>query len=341
MSTSIGSPRPRPRVVLGSTLLMAVVLALLLASCEPGQRRSGPLQQGQAGEPRPTPSSAGSVAAIPAGRSSQTLTVGGVERTVNLYRPVGLVEPAPLVVMLHGGYGNGIQAETSYHWDRVADSGRFLVAFPDGTNHSWNAGGQCCGPAAASGVDDVAFLSEMVTALRGQIAVDPRRVFVAGISNGGAMAYRMACETDLFAGVGAVSTTMLVDCPDPAQASVLHIHGVQDTAIRYDGAPGEPYSRRNAGIDGPPVPEVHAAWRSHDDCSAPQVTVAGVLTTSAARCPAGRAVELITIDGAGHQWPGGDPNTLAQRLGAATPSTALDATARIWDFFAAHPAPAG
>jgi polyhydroxybutyrate depolymerase len=65
-----------------------------------------------------------------------------------------------------------------------------------------------------------------------------------------------------------------------------------------------------------------------------------VVTTSTARCPAGRTVELITIAGAGHQWPGSVPDPLAQRLlGLDPPSTALNATQVIWRFFAAHPRP--
>ncbi|KPM54452.1 hypothetical protein ACG83_18465 [Frankia sp. R43] len=258
---------------------------------------------------------------------------------VHLYRPSGLTGQVPVVVMLHGGYGSGTQAENSYRWDDAADAGRFLAVFPDGTSRSWNAGGTCCGPAAGDNVDDVAFLRDVLTTLGGRIDVDPRRVFVTGISNGGAMAYRMACETDLFAAVAAVSTTMLVDCSSAAKASVLHIHGTEDKSIRYDGEQGDPFSRRYPGIDGPPVPEVAAAWRAIDDCPQLSVTVEGVLTTSAAACPDGRAVELVTIDGAGHQWPGSDAKPLTQLLGADEPSDALDATTRIWDFFAAHPAP--
>ena len=60
-------------------------------------------------------------------------------------------------------------------------------------------------------------------------------------------------------------------------------------------------------------------------------------TTSTATCPAGRTVELITIAGAGHQWPGATPNRLAQiLLHADPPSTAMNATQAIWQFFAAH-----
>lgn len=65
------------------------------------------------------------------------------------------------------------------------------------------------------------------------------------------------------------------------------------------------------------------------------------MTTSRATCPGGRAVELITIAGAGHQWPGGDPNPRGQLLGAGPPSTALDATDTVAQFFADHPRPPG
>lgn len=65
-----------------------------------------------------------------------------------------------------------------------------------------------------------------------------------------------------------------------------------------------------------------------------------MVVTSAASCPAGRAVELITIAGAGDQWPGAAPSWLARKLlGTDQPSTALEATQVIWQFFAAHPRP--
>src|SRR5271156_7096716 len=68
---------------------------------------------------------------IPVGQSTQNIDVGGVSRTFHVYRPSGLSGDAPLVVMLHGGFGTGAQAERSYHWDREADAGPFLVASPD------------------------------------------------------------------------------------------------------------------------------------------------------------------------------------------------------------------
>ncbi|WP_067894551.1 alpha/beta hydrolase family esterase [Nocardia vaccinii] len=271
---------------------------------------------------------------VPAGSSTHTITVGGRVRTYHLYRPATVSGPAPLVVMLHGGFGTGSQAEASYGWDRHADSARFLVAYPDGLARAWNTGGGCCGIPARDGVDDVGFLTAMVRQIENSTAIDTARVYATGISNGGIMAYTLACRSDVFAAIGPDSATMLGACDDPRPLSVLHVHGTADHNIPYSGGPGQGPAR----IDGPAVQAVAATWRRVDGCSAPTVTTRPPVTTSTASCAAGKAVELITIDGAGHQWPGGQPNTPAENLlRLDPPSTALDATAVIWQFFATHP----
>jgi polyhydroxybutyrate depolymerase len=271
---------------------------------------------------------------IPVGRSTETLAIAGAARTFHLFRPVTLPDPAPLVVMLHGGFGTGTQAENNYGWDTQADSAGFLVAYPDGLDRAWNTGGGCCGQPERNNVDDVAFLSAMVAAVEHQVPVDTHRVYAAGISNGGIMAYTLACHTTLFAAIGPDSATQLGDCADPAPVSVLHIHGTADRNIPYNGGVG---SEGVAHIDGPSAPALDASWRAADHCGPPSVTTAAAVVTSVATCPAGRAVELVTIAGAGHQWPGATRNKLAGRLlHTDEPSTALDATEVMWRFFAQH-----
>ncbi len=272
--------------------------------------------------------------AVPVGSSTQTLTVDGITRTFHLYRPEGLPSAAPLVVMLHGGFGSGAQAERSYGWDAQADQDHFLVAYPDGLHRAWNAGGGCCGTPAADHVDDVVFLSSMVTTIEEEVPVDPHRVFATGISNGGMMAYRLACDTTLFAAIGPDSATLMGPCPHPAPVSVIHIHGTADHNIPYGGGPGDGPGH----VDGPSVPSLNATWRGVDSCAPPTTATQGVVTTSVAACPDGRSVELVTIAGAGHQWPGSPSRPVIQKvLGLDPPSTALDATPVIWQFFAAHP----
>lgn len=310
----------------------ALGVALLTVTMADGCR-AGPLAAAPSAPvpARATPPSQG----LPTGSTAQVLWVHGVRRTFRVFRPAGLPRPAPLVVMLHGGFGSAARAERSYHWDEQATAARFVVAYPDGLHHAWNAGGGCCGVPGRQGTDDVAFITAMVAAIAREVPIDPDRVYATGISNGGMMAYRLACDTTIFAAIGPDSATMLGPCRSPAPLSVIHIHGTADRNIPYRGGPGDGVAR----IDGPPVPTLNATWRATDHCAAPAVTRAGAVTTSVARCPGGRAVELITIAGAGHQWPGGvPPAPLAARLlHLDQPSTALDATSVIWQFFAAHP----
>lgn len=304
---------------------LALLVVLLAAGC------SG------RGGPAPQPSAS---AGLAAGRSQHALRIGGLDRTFGVYRPAAAgAKPVPLVIVLHGAVGTGAQAEQSYGWDAEADQGGFVAAFPDGVGRTWNASPDCCGKAAAEQVDDVAFIEHLVSAVSAAVPVDPARVFVTGISNGALLAYRLACSSRMFAAIAPVSGTMINSCPAPAPISVLHIHGTTDHTIPYEGGPGR---RDNDGtgklpvkIDGPAVPALLEQWRGIDACPAPAVSSAGKVTTSVAECPGGRAVELITIAGAGHQWPGapGPGPTASRLLHLDPPSTALNATDTVWRFF--------
>ena len=272
----------------------------------------------------------------PSGSSSGSIVSGGRTRTYRLYVPASLHpgQPTPLVVFLHGGFGDGAQAEGTYGWDPAADANGFVVVYPDGVAKAWN-GGSCCGLPQSQGIDDVAFIRDLVRHVETVLPIDPSRIYATGISNGGIMAYRLACETALFAAIGPDSATELVDCADAQPTSVIAIHGLDDTRVPYGGGMGSGVGH----VDGPPVPTVIAGWRAIDGCGDPTTSTTGAVTTTVASCPAGRAVELIAIACAGHQWPGAKPvNPLvAAALGLDPPSGALDATAVVWSFFAAHP----
>jgi len=307
---------------LAVALLTCVVVVATLSGC--GALRGGSPELGASGGP--TKSSA---ASVPIGPSSHTIQVGGQTRSYLSYRPAGLSGRAPLVVMLHGGFGSAAQAESSYGWNAEADAEHFVVVYPDGMGRAWNVGGGCCGAPGRTNVDDVGFVSAVVRDVEAAMPIDPTRVFATGISNGGMMAYRLACDTDLFAAIGPDSATLLGDCASPHPLSVLAIHGTADQNIPYDGGQGSGFAK----IDGPSIPSVNQLWRSADSCGPPASTTAREVTTSTAECPGSRTVELITISGAGHQWPGSTKG----RQGADTPFPDLDATKLIWAFFAAHP----
>jgi polyhydroxybutyrate depolymerase len=280
------------------------------------------------------PWTAGSAAPDERASVSGSLQSGGLARTYHLYTPPDLAgTPAvPLVVVLHGGFGHGIGAERLYHWDAAARRHGFVVVYPDGIGRSWNAG-RCCGSASRRNVDDVGFLSALVQRLEDENRIDSHRVYVTGMSNGAMMAYRMACEAPFpIAAIGPVAGTLGVSCDRARPTSVLHIHGSADRNVPFAGGVGIGFDRSERLA----VPEALARWRELDRCAKPVTTTAGVVATQRSGCAEGRVVELITITGAGHQWPGGERGTVQSILGMPldAPSTALDATETLWSFFA-------
>src|SRR4029453_12676105 len=137
-------------------------------------------------------------AAFPAGDSAQTLPFGGVERQYLVHGPPGYdgATPVPLVVDIHGFSSNALQQRAISGMRPLSDSKGFLVAYPEGLDSAWNAN-LCCGN---RGIDDVGFIRAVVAAVSAQANIAPRRIYVTGLSNGGAMSHRLACDAaDLFA----------------------------------------------------------------------------------------------------------------------------------------------
>ncbi|MEZ5323350.1 MAG: PHB depolymerase family esterase [Microthrixaceae bacterium] len=272
------------------------------------------------------------------GHTERSVRVDDTTRTYRLVVPdtVDRSTPVALVVMLHGGFGSARQAELAYGFDVIAEENRFVVAYPDATRRAWNAG-DCCGEPARDDVDDAGFVKAMIDDIGTVVTLDPHRRFVAGMSNGAMMAERLACDTDLFAAVASVAGASMNPCPNPRPISVLHIHGLADTHVPFDGSPGNGIGRVPRHT---PVAETIAMWRDVDGCDPATTTRAREVTTSTANCEDGRSVELITVDGAGHQWPrGAAASSAPRRRGADAPSDAFAATPLIWSFFAAHPSP--
>lgn len=278
--------------------------------------------------------------ALSSGAHAQTrsLTVDGMERSYIVHRPAGLARGSsvPLVIVLHGGLGSGAQAEHAYHWDETTDRNGFVAAYPDGHRRSWNAGGLCCGPAHRDRVDDVAFLTALIERLSRDEDIDPRRVYLAGISNGAAMAYRYACEGAFpIAAIGSVAGSLAFACPKPHPLSLMEIHGLKDRTVKFDGGPG----KWAKDVDWLGVDASLKGFLAADGCATPLTQQNGVVETTSWSCAARREVRLITIADAGHQWPGSSPERglLARLLQLDPPSEALDATAELWNFFARHP----
>jgi polyhydroxybutyrate depolymerase len=172
------------------------------------------------------------------GETTRTLVSGGLTRSYILHVPPGYTgaSPVPLVLDFHGLSATAaIQAELS-GFRALSDTWGFVVVYPQGVNNAWN-GGICC---ASSGPDDVAFIRELVAQLKLDGNIDAARVYVTGLSNGGAMTHRLACEAaDVFAAAAPLAFPISVSPPSTCTPSrpipVLTFMGLTDMLVAYNG----------------------------------------------------------------------------------------------------------
>ena len=270
------------------------------------------------------------------GTSGRTLVVGGVTRTYLLHTGGAAKPGRALVLVLHGlgGSGAAIERRTRATFDKLADRDGAVVVYPDalGDPHRWSDGWNAA--SATIPPDDLGFLSALIDALAAELGVDRKRVFAAGLSNGAAMVYRLACERpELVAAVAPVSGGMAPEvaraCPHgTTPVSIIRMHGTDDPIVAF----------------GPSIHDVET-WVRRDACPARPISSRlpdadpGDGTQTRVEvfepCAAGTAVAFYTIEGGGHAWPGGEPKPGFARSGN-TPRD-FDAGAVIWDFFQKHP----
>jgi polyhydroxybutyrate depolymerase len=278
------------------------------------------------------------------GTRAYRVEVGDLMRTFLLHIPpsrphrFGLATSYPLVIVLHGSGANGAKMLDMTGMSALADSARFLVAYPDATTGAlglgadWNAG-ECCGAAHDGDVDDVGFLRALVRALGREMPVDRRRIYVAGFSDGARMAYRAACELDAQVAAVAVVAGSLVDgqCAPARPVPLIAFHGTADEEVPYADssfatAAGQPPRGSWA------LPPSVRFWATIDRCASARTTAVAphVRATRFSGCAAD--VVLYTIQGGGHEWP-------RASLDGGDPAREVDASRRAWRFFTRHPLP--
>jgi len=273
---------------------------------------------------------------VPSGDSTHSMSFSGEQRTYILHVPPTYTpsHTIPLVFIFHGF---GLDAEEMIRitdFNTQADASGFIAVYPNGTGRksSWN-GGDCCGEAAVKNVDDVGFVRAIIEEISQSINLDRKRVYATGFSNGAIMSYRLACDlSDMIAAIGPVSATQNARTCQPGRpVSIIHFHGTDDDLNPYEGGTS------SGSVVFPSVKETIQLWIGLDSCPTQSQTEesGNIVHETYAPCAQGAAIELFTILGGKHAWPGGE--SVSSEIGE--PTTEIAATTLMWDFFEAHPMP--
>lgn len=238
------------------------------------------------------------------------------------------LSPVPLVISLHGAAGWPAQQMSLSGWNRLAEEHGFIVVYPSGTGlpRIWHVDR---GPGLER---DVRFITELIDTLTATYGIDPARVYVNGLSNGGGMAFVLSCAIpDRIAAVGTVAAAQSLPwdwCRDRRPVPLISFHGTTDPIVPYAGG------RSSLSPDTfPNVRSWTASWARRNGCD--EVPVESAVAADVAKleypsCADDAAVVLYTVEGGGHSWPGGKP--LPEWL-VGTTTQHIDATERMWAFF--------
>ena len=258
---------------------------------------------------------------------------GGINRSYRLYIPAaynGSV-PVPLILNLHGFGSNALEQQLYSFFMPIADTANFLMVYPEGTtdafgNQNWNSLG-------LSNVDDVGFLSALIDTLSVNYSLDLNCVYSTGMSNGGFMSYKLACNLgNKIAAIASVTGTMIWNefnnCSPSHPTPVMQIHGTADNVVPYNGS-----------FILVPVDTLVKSWAQKNNCDPiPVITMVPDIDPNDG-CTAenylftngdqGSTVELYKVISGAHTWPGAP-------VDIDVTNHDFSASVEIWRFFRSY-----
>lgn len=278
--------------------------------------------------------------ALGPGDYTRSVKVDKIERSYIVHVPPTYdpKKPMPVVLVYHGASMNAKAMVYFTDLNKTSDKGNFIAVYPNGTGIgnflTWNCGGQ-----SLNNADDVAFTRKILDDLESVLAVDKKRVYACGISNGGMMCYRLAAElSERIAAIGSVAGTISIKETQPKRAvPVIHFHGTKDILVPLDGPNKElPLVIRFQSLD-----DTIRTWVKCNQCQE-KPEVAKLPNVAIDMLPVtrktynhgkdGAEVVLYVIEGGGHTWPG--MNRHAAFLGESTLN--ISANDVMWEFFKKH-----
>ncbi len=283
-------------------------------------------------------------AASSSGDIQDALTYQNYTRTYFVHLPPNRTPNTllPLVIVLHGGGGKAEGAIRMSGMNSKADKEGFIALYPNGTGLlgnrrlTWNTW-VCCGYALRNNVDDVGFTNALIQKMKREYPIDPKRIYVTGMSNGGMLTYRLALElSDQIAAVAPVAGAMNDESPNASEpVSIMIFHGMDDKHVLYEG--GKPIEAfdKNPGVN-KSVEYAVSYWVKKNECNpVPTHEEKGnVIKETYSGGKNGTEVVLYKIYGQGHAWPGGKEGLPYGNVDP--PTQEISATDAMWEFFSRH-----
>ena len=245
----------------------------------------------------------------------------GIERSYIVHLPPGYDDQVeyPLVVNMHGLGSNAFQQQLYSEFDDVADTADIVVVYPNGVSNQWNI-------FSDDGINDVGFISALIDTMAINYTIELNRVYATGMSMGGFMSHRLACQlNDKIAAIASVTGTLAyAQCSPGRPFPVLQIHGTADSTVPYDL-----------------VPFTMAFWINQNTCLDTTVTeLPDIDTTDQSTVtkmvysPCDEEVEVVLyrINGGEHTWPGAP-------IEIGITNYDIEASIEIWNFFSQYTLP--
>ena len=322
------------RFLVYSLLVLFALLSIAVFGQQRGERLKKILEQRRGAQTSNSP-------------ASGEINIDGKRRTYLVHLPPNYSKekPLPLVLAFHGGGGNAQNMVNMSGFSQKADKENFIVVYPNGSGRTdnilltFNAIG-CCSYAMQQNIDDVKFVSELIDKISAEYAVDTKRVYATGFSNGGLISNRLGAElSHKITAIAPVSGTIFESSPKPkGKVAVLIIHGMKDTAVPYQGG----NSQRSLVSSNQSEPFKSVAytanyWAKNNNCqeNSAKTNDGKLIREKFSGCNSGNEVEVISIIDGEHAWAGGARG----RSSGDAPSNAINATDEIWEFFKRHKKP--
>jgi len=258
----------------------------------------------------------------------------GYLREYIVFVPTNFEAGLPLVLNLPG-YGMGAELEMNHtRMNEVADTANFVVVYPWAVDAAWNSGIGDSPSWPVPDVDDVAFISALIDTIHAHYQIDLDRVYSCGLSNGGFMSFRLACELshrfDKIASVaGTITPTMVNACSTYTPIPLWILHGTSDPTVPWDGGVEGWYS----------VMETLEFWLDADTCTMLADTLTlpdmdpydncSVQVISYQDCTDETELIFYKVLNGGHLWPGSG----FEGTGYGPVNEDISASAHIWNFF--------